>query len=252
MKTSQEWIEYFNGNLKQQRIDWSQPVAITAEELKQVLKSLQSWQLGESCEGNNLIRVSKKYAAVNNDALYVDAIKLFIKEEQKHGYNLGRYLDVIGQPRIRKDWFDTLFRKIRNLNSSMEIWSLAVLVGESAAQIFYQSLKDATSCTLLKEICTDILIDEAAHIPFQQQRLAAIVNNKKLLARSLSIWFYSFFFSSASLMVWMSYRKVFKAGGHTQKSYLRIMRMKKNKTVRRLLTKHTTATTPLLITSTVK
>jgi hypothetical protein len=35
----------------------------------------------------------------------------------------------------------------------METWTLAVIVVESAAQIFYQSLKDATGCRLLKQIC---------------------------------------------------------------------------------------------------
>lgn len=252
MKTSAEWVRYFENNLQQKRIDWSASPVITAAELKTILRSLQAWQLGETSEGYHLITASKKYAQQHNDPYYTDAVKLFIKEEQKHGNNLGRYLDAIQQPRIKKDWGDTIFRTIRGINTSMESWTLAVIAAESTAQVFYQSLKDATSCPLLKSICIDILIDEAAHIPFQQQRLAAIVNNKKPLARSLSIWFYSFFFSSTALVVWMAHRKVFKAGGHSLKSYLHIMRMKRNKTVGRLLTKHTTATTPLLITSTVK
>jgi hypothetical protein len=52
-------------------------------------------------------------------------------EEQKHGANLGRYLDGIGKKRIQKDWGDTLFRKVRHLNTSMESWTLV-----SAGRLF--------------------------------------------------------------------------------------------------------------------
>jgi len=234
MKTSAEWISYFNNNLQQKRIDWSQSPAITSDELKPVLKSMQAWQLGESNEGHNLIKVSEKYAVANRDALYVDAIKLFIKEEQKHGNNLGKYLDAIGQPRIKKNWFDTLFRRIRNLNSSMEMWTLAVIAGESAAQIFYQSLKDATSCPLLKEICTDILIDEAPHIKFQQERMARIFSKKTMAGMAISFYGYKLFFKITSLAVWMAYKKVFSAGGNDFTKYYKKMNLKLEKTVGRL------------------
>ena len=201
---------------------------------KTVLKSLQAWQLGETSEGRNLIKASTNYAAKNGDALYVDAIKLFIKEEQKHGNNLGRYLDAIGQPRIKKDWGDTLFRRIRYLNASIEMWTLAVITVESAAQIFYQSLKDATNCTLLKEICTDILIDEAPHITFQQQRLAVIFNAKSMAGMAIAYYGYKFFYKATALIVWMAHKKLFSAGGNDFNTYYKKMNLKLDKTVGRL------------------
>jgi len=234
MKTSREWISYFTVNLQEKRIDWSQPPQVTKEELEPVLKSLQAWQLGETSEGRNLIRASEKYAAKTGDTFYVEAVKLFIKEEQKHGNNLGKYLDAIGQPRIQKNWGDTLFRKIRYLNASMEMWTLAVITVESTAQIFYQSLKDATGCTLLKEICTDILIDEAPHIKFQQERLARIFSSKTMAGMALSFYFYKFFYKCTSLVVWMAHKKVFKAGGNDFKKYYKKMNIKLEKTIGRL------------------
>ena len=234
MKTSEEWIAYFNFNAKQKRVDWSQQPKVTKEELMPVLKSLQAWQLGETSEGRNLIKASEKYAAKTGDAFYVAAVKLFIKEEQKHGNNLGRYLDAIGKPRIQKNWGDTLFRKIRYLNASMEIWTLAVITVESAAQIFYQSLKDATGCPLLKAICTDILIDEAPHIKFQQERLAKIFAAKTMAGMALSFYFYKFFYRSTSLVVWMAHKKVFRAGGNDFKQYYKKMNIKLEKTIGRL------------------
>src|ERR1700761_2595014 len=189
MKTSQQWIDYFIHNSTKERVNWHQQPYINPEEIETILKSLQAWQLGETSEGHNLIAASKKYASKIDDILYVDAIKLFIKEEQKHGNNLGKYLDLIGQKRVKKNWGDTLFRKIRYFNCSIESWTLAVITVENSAQIFYQSLKDATGCPLLKQICTDILIDEAPHIQFQQERFAIIFHSKTMLGKMIDVYF---------------------------------------------------------------
>src|ERR1700759_5254448 len=166
MHSSQEWIEHYRANALEQRIDWTLTPGITPKQIRVIRRSLQAWQLGETSEGKNLIRAASRYSLRIGDPDYLKAVILFIKEEQKHGANLGRYLDVIGEKRIQKDWGDTLFRKVRYLNASMEIWTLAVLAVESTAQIFYQALRNSTSCALLSQICTDILIDEAYHITF--------------------------------------------------------------------------------------
>lgn len=158
MQTSENWVQYFTQNLQQHRIDWGIAPTLTITEKENILKSLQAWQLGETSDGSNLINAATKYALKVNDKNYVEAIKLFIKEEQKHGENLGKYLDLIGEKRIKKNWGDSLFRKFRGLYTDMEFWTIAVITVESAAQIFYQCLKDATNCKLLKQICTDILI----------------------------------------------------------------------------------------------
>jgi hypothetical protein len=144
MHTSKYWIGHFTANLLKKRIDWNIEPQVTKNEIDPILHSLQAWQLGETSEGRQLVAAAERYALKIIDPDYVGAIRLFIKEEQKHGNNLGMYLDRIGKPRIKQDWGDTLFRTVRHLNTSMESWTLAVIVVESTAQIFYQSLKDAT------------------------------------------------------------------------------------------------------------
>jgi hypothetical protein len=231
MKTSNYWIEHFKANALQKRINWNKPPSITQDEIALILPSLQAWQLGETSEGKHLIAASTKYAFKISNPLYIDAVKLFIKEEQKHGNNLGRYLDKIGKPRIKKNWGDTLFRKVRYFNTSMEIWTLAVIVVESTAQIFYQSLKDATGCVLLKSICTDILIDEAYHITFQTERLGIIYEGKSIYSKNWRRIAYKYFFYTTSCLVWFAHKSLFKAGGNTFESYLKKMRCKYNKTI---------------------
>jgi len=231
---SKEWIAHFRQNATQHRVDWSLEPNITEEQINSIIYSLQAWQLGETSDGCNLLRASTKYAHSINDSDYIEAVKLFIKEEQKHGNNLGLYIDAIGEKRIRHDWGDSLFRKIRYFNTSMELWTLTVIVVESTAQIFYQSLKDASNCTLLKQICTDILIDEAYHITFQMERMSTIVEGKTDFGKRWRKLFYKLFFFSTTLVVWFAHKKLFKAGGNSFKSYWKKMSLKYVKTLGKL------------------
>ncbi|MEO7768017.1 MAG: ferritin-like domain-containing protein [Ferruginibacter sp.] len=231
MRTSKEWKAYFEENALQERVDWTLKPIISPKEIAVILKSLQAWQLGETSDGAHLIRASILYATAVNDTDYVKAVRLFIKEEQKHGNNLGRYLDAINQPRIKKDWGDSLFRRIRYFNTNMEIWTLAVITVESAAQVFYQSLKDATSCTLLKQVCTDILIDESHHIDFQKERMTLIFSGKSFITKLISRCIYPAFFFATSLVVWFAHKKLFKAGGINFTKYRYKMKFKYLKTL---------------------
>ena len=75
----------------------------------------------------------------------------------------------------------------------MEIWTLAEITVESAAQIFYQCLKDATNCPLLKQICTDILIDEAYHMDWQTERLGILFESKSVTEKNVANKLYNLF-----------------------------------------------------------
>ncbi len=234
MQTSENWVRYFTQNLQQYRIDWGIAPNLTIEERVNILKSLQAWQLGDTSDGSNLIKAATKYASKLNDENYVEAIKLFIKEEQKHGNNLGKYLDLIGEKRIKKNWGDSLFRKFRGFYTDMEFWTIAVITVESAAQIFYQCLKDATHCKLLKQICTDILIDEAPHISFQIERLHTIFSQKNKLTKYLTYKYYYVFYFATTLVVWQAHQKLFKAGGVNFQRYWKKMSLKFEKTIEKL------------------
>jgi hypothetical protein len=228
---SKFWIAHFKENANHKSVNWSLAPSITDDEIAVILPSLQAWQLAETSDGENLIKAATRYAWRISDTDYVDAVKLFIKEEQKHGDHLGRYLDAIKQPRIQKNWDDSVFRKARHFSNSMEAWTLAVIVVESTAQIFYQSLKDATHCQLLKQICNDILIDEAYHITFQTERLAVLFDNRTATGKAWHKWFYMIFFYATATVVWFGHKKLFKAGGNTFKGYMKKMRYKYQKTI---------------------
>ncbi|MEO8412501.1 MAG: ferritin-like domain-containing protein [Ginsengibacter sp.] len=244
MQTSQSWIEYFERNIKIQRINWQLKASLTSTERRNILSALQAWQLGETSDGSHLLKASINYAAKIKDGYYPQAVALFIKEEQKHGNNLGKYLDRIGEKRIGQNWADTLFRKFRYYNSSMELWTLAVITVESTAQVFYQSLKDATGCILLKQICTDILLDETFHIDFQLQRFMMIHANKNEFSKKVSYYLYKLFYFSTITLIWFAYRRCFLAGHNDFHSFWKKMKLKFTKTIGSLRKKNRTILFP--------
>jgi hypothetical protein len=234
MQTSQSWLEHFESNIQIERINWQLKPSLTLTERKNIVSAIQAWQLGETSDGSHLLKASQKYAHQIKDEYYPLAVSVFIKEEQKHGNNLGRYLDMIGEKRIKKNWADTLFRRVRYFNTSMELWTLAVITVESSAQVFYQSLKDATNCKLLKQICTDILIDEAFHIDFQFERFLIIYQAKSPASRFICYYLYKLFYFFVITLVWLSYRRCFGAGRNDLTKYFKKMTLKFKKTIGRL------------------
>lgn len=231
--TSRHWIDHFSRNALAARVNWDLAPALGPDERRTILRSLQAWQLGETSDGRHLLRAATRYADAVGDADYPDAVRLFITEEQKHGSHLGRYLDLIGEPRLTSDWGDSLFRRVRYHNASMELWTLAVITVESTAQVFYRALRDATGCPLLREICTDILVDEAAHLVFQRERLHTILRQKHPVARWLASRAYPAFHAVVAPVVWAAHRRVFAAGGFPLRRYLRAMRTKRRSVVGR-------------------
>lgn len=221
--SSHFWKNHFEKNLATQRVNWEIAPSISAEEKENILYSLKAWQLGETSEGTHLLAAATKHAKAINDPTYIDAVKLFIKEEQKHGSNLGTYLDKIGETRAKVDWGDALFRKIRYFNTSMELWTITVIIVESAAQIFYQALHDSSKCTLLKSICKDILMDEAHHIKFQNERLYQIFNQKSFYEKAISIGLYGVLFFGTIHAIWFGHKKAFKSGGFSKTEFMRQM-----------------------------
>lgn len=223
LHSSAFWKYHFQHNLTVQRVDWSTAPQLSDSERNNILYSLKAWQLGETSDGDHLLAAARKYATRIGDPDYVQAVELFIKEEQKHGGNLGRYIDTIGEQRARKDWGDTLFRKVRYFNTSMELWTITVIIVESAAQVFYQALHDATRCPLLRSICSDIIIDEAHHIKFQNERLHIIFQRKGFYNKALSLLLYSFLFFGTIHAVWWGHGRALKAGGVDRKTFMRRM-----------------------------
>lgn len=104
----------------------------------------------------------------------MDAIRLFIAEEQRHGEMLGRFLDAAGVPRAQRNLGDSLFRVFRHFLMRMEVWATVVVIIEVHAMPYYAAIRRATGSEVLRRICEQILRDEVPHVRFQCERLAII------------------------------------------------------------------------------
>ena len=214
VKSSAYWRDFFLANKDNLReIPWDQ-FAITTSELAEIAESLRAWQLGESSEGSHLRLAARKYAAAVGDPEFVDAIERFIGEEQRHGATLGQYLDRSGVPRKSADWGDTVFRWFRHGLTNMETWTTPVLMAEVHALVFYNAIRQASSCPTLRAICAQLLADEVPHLRFQCERLAILQRHRPAFLRALTMLLHRLFFTGVTLTIWIGHRRALRAGGY--------------------------------------
>jgi hypothetical protein len=215
VRSSSEWIAYFKANAAHLRpIPWELGASVTPDELSAIAASLRGWQLGETSDGSHLLTAARHHATTIGDPAFVDAIRLFIAEEQRHGAELGRFLDLANVERATSDWGDTLFRIARAFLLRMEPWVTVVVMVESHALVYYNALRRATRSPVLRRICEQILADEVPHIRFQCERLAILHRNRPRPLRALTTCVHRVMFTLITLAVWVGHRRAYRAGGY--------------------------------------
>ncbi len=216
VRESSEWIEYFKENAATRRpIPWALGASVTEAERSAITASLRAWQLGETSDGAHLLAAARHYAQSIRDTHFVEAVRLFITEEQRHGADLGRFLDVAGVGRAESDWGDSLFRAIRYAWPRMEVWATPVVMVETHAMVYYNALRRATRSPVLRAICEQILADEVAHIRFQCERLAILHRRRPRWLRRLTMSLHRVLFVGITLAVWVGHRRALRAGGYS-------------------------------------
>lgn len=214
--SSAEWVAYFRDNAGHRfAVPWERGADVTAGELAAVADSLRAWQLGETSDGVHLLAAAADYAAAVGDPDFLDAIRLFIAEEQRHGADLGRFLDLAGVPRAPCDWGDALFRFARYLVPRMEVWATPVVMVETHALLYYAAVRRATGSAVLRRVCEQILADEVPHIRFQCERLAVLHRGRGRVLRAVTLAVHRAFFAAITVAVWAGHRRALRAGGFT-------------------------------------
>jgi len=182
--------------------------------------SIQEFQLGESSEGRHLIVAARHHAERTGDPFYVPATKAFIREEQRHARELGRFLDREGIALRRHSWVDSVFRWLRH-GTGLHAAICVLLTAELIAQVYYAALRDASKSPLLQALCRRILRDEAAHVRFQSERIAHLRAIHSLPRRLVSEGAHRFLFAAAVTLVGWRHRAALAAGGYTFQRFWR-------------------------------
>ena len=171
---SVSWLDYYRNNRESLlAVPWERGAEITGSEREAIWNSVREFQLGESSEGRHIIRCAHEFAARQQTPAYAEAIKLFIREEQRHARDLGRFMDLAGIPRRTRAWPDTVFRCLRHL-SGIEVSISVLITAEIIAKVYYAALREATGSTVLRCLCDQILRDERQHVRFQCDYLAIL------------------------------------------------------------------------------
>lgn len=210
---SQRWAEYFRKNdASLLVIPWELGISLSSEERRAIESSVPEFQLGESSDGLLFIEMAEHYALQGGDVEYVRALKLFVREEQRHGRELGKVLDLAGIPRIRHSWSDAIFRWMRH-RCGLGL-SVAVLVtAEIIAKVYYIAVKEATSAAPLRRLCDQILQDEVEHIYFQCERLAILRRHWPGVVLKLVHCWHWIFMAGTCIVVWRKHRLLLRRGG---------------------------------------
>jgi hypothetical protein len=183
---------------------------LTPKELAAVTKSIQQFQLGEGSKGQRLLDRGRAFGDKVSDPFFVEALELFIKEEQQHSEYLAHFMQSQNIPLISHHWVDTVFRKLRGL-AGLES-SLTILVtAELIAVPYYRALRDATGSLTLRIICTRMLEDESAHLRFQASMLARVASGRNRVWRRVITELHRAFLLGTIVVVWAGHRSVFES-----------------------------------------
>jgi hypothetical protein len=222
VRTSTEWLAYFRANLAAApEVPWESGAGVTPGELRAIARSLQAWQLGETSDGRHLRAAAARYAERIGDPDYAAAVELFIREEQRHGEMLGRFLDLTGAGRVTANWGDALFRAVRYCLTNIEVWTTPVVMVETLAVVYYNAVRRATGSPVLRSVCRRILADEVPHLRFQCERLAAIHRHRSRPALALTRLIHWLGFLIVMALVWLGHGRTLRAGRYRWRRYWR-------------------------------
>jgi hypothetical protein len=207
--TETDWLRYFRANSAEPRLPWDDGYRLSGAERTVVIESIQQFQLGENAQGRRLLERAQAL-----DAHYADALRLFIQEEQRHSYFLGRFLELQGEGCLSRHWVHASFRKLRGF-AGLELRMRVLATAEVLAIPYYTALRDATGSTLLKSICTRILEEESEHLRFQAFTFGRFGSRRPALLRRFVRGAHRWFLMATTLLVWIEHELVFRAGGYS-------------------------------------
>lgn len=208
------WLAYFEGNaLAPGGIPWGAEDRVPPEEIRLIGKSVAAFQLGEYSEGRGLLKSADDFSAHFGDRVLSEITQLFIKEEQQHALLLKRFMLSHGMTLLKKQWTDTVFRRLRKF-FGYELSVTVLITAEIIALVYYRALKNCTGSKVLRAVCDKILSDERAHVKFESELLLYLRGMKSAPRGQAVSLFHRFLYAGTVAVVYLGHRKVLGRGGY--------------------------------------
>jgi hypothetical protein len=216
---SQWWCRHFLRNVDRQLpIPWNDVQSLDQEKARVLIPSLQDFQLGESSEGKHGRARAAAYGEAIGDPHYAEAVRLFFAEENRHAAYLARYLASHQASLLARSWTDFVFRRVRRL-MGLETLNTVLLTAELIGETYYTAIRAATSCAVLRAICTQLLRDERMHVRFHVERFRLLRRGRSHARNAIQDSVWAAFFWCTRLAVWAKHRGAFRFGGYGFRRY---------------------------------
>jgi hypothetical protein len=216
---SARWLRHFETNrLNRPEPDWHLPSTEDPRTAAKLARSLSHFQLGESGEGTFLL--AEACRAYPDDPQYVEALQLFIREEQEHARLLGHLVARFkGEPTSRH-WTHGCFSLLRRaLGMQFELQIL--LIAEVIGTAYYRLLRAGARDPVLRQVCDLMLRDEAPHLVFHRQGFTERQAHWLPIERRLWAAQFQVFFLAAIHAAWLDHGSALTAVGAKRRDFLR-------------------------------
>jgi hypothetical protein len=215
------WLDHFEYHATRRcAMPRGKPFELTSEERRQVAGSIATFQLGEQSAGRSFLRAAQCHERHHDVAPLARIVELLIAEEQHHAALLGEFMDLHGMPRKHSDWTDRVFRRLRSL-AGFELYLTVLVTAELIGKVYYRALEAATGSRQLQTLCRMLVADELAHVGLESDLLRGIHARKSPVSRAVRVAAHRAFFAGASLVVWLTHRRVLRGAGYRMGTFLR-------------------------------
>ncbi|HNL74506.1 MAG TPA: sugar transferase [Leptospiraceae bacterium] len=138
------WLTYFKKNSLSPMKESIDTVNLSERKLEALRYSLSIFQLGESGEGRIAKEIDKCNIYGVNET-YRECLKLFVKEEGKHGRLLALMVRSLGGKLAKHNWTESLFSFGRRL-MGIRLKLLVLLAAEAVSVVFYKLFIKDKNC----------------------------------------------------------------------------------------------------------
>jgi len=168
----QHWIRHFRANrLHRREPDWSAPFQMNEEKRRLLARSLAEYQLGDGGGECRLVaRDAERYRGSAKEAHEV--VDLWFAEEREHSRLLACAVERVKGTFVTSTFGFELFYAIRR-RLGVQFEMLVLLVVEIVSTGYYRVIRRHVGDQPIADMCQLILRDEARHIDFHRERLAA-------------------------------------------------------------------------------
>ena len=166
------WIAHFKANkLDRPEPDWSAPFSMSEEKRRLLAKSIAEYQLGDGGGECRLVaRDAESFRGSEEEARIV--VDCWFAEEREHSRLLARAVERIGGEFITDTFAFRMFYACRRA-LGVQFEMLVLLIVEIVSTGYYRVIRKHVGDRPLANMCKLILRDEARHIDFHRDRLAA-------------------------------------------------------------------------------